>query len=285
MRIARYKNKHGITSIGFSKNDGIVDISKISTSIPAGLPALLASWPELSDFISGRLDKTIALPLEGITFLPPVEVSNRIICVGLNYAEHAAEGKWARPEHPVFFTRYYSSFVGHGEDMVRPKLSEKYDYEAELAVVIGRPCRHVTREKALEYVAGYTLCNDGSVRDYQKRTPQWTLGKNFDASGAMGPWIITADELPEGARGLKISSKLNGTVMQNDSTANMIFDVATLVSALSEAITLMSGDVISTGTPAGVGFAREPRVWLKPGDVIEVEIEKIGVLKNNIAAE
>lgn len=285
MKIVRYKNKYGRICFGLVKDKMAVDIADIYQSSPSNMADLLALWPNISPTLEKRLGNHAGTPISELELLPPIEPSSRIICVGLNYSDHAAEGKMSVPEHPVFFTRYYSSMVGAGADMVRPRLSDKYDYEAELAVVIGRQARHVSKQDALAYVAGYTICNDGSVRDYQKRNSQWTLGKNFDSSGAIGPWIVTSDELPEAARGLKICSRLNGSVMQSDNTANMIFDVPTLIESLTEVMTLMPGDIISTGTPAGVGFAREPRVWLKPDDVIEIEIEKIGALKNQIIAE
>jgi 2-keto-4-pentenoate hydratase/2-oxohepta-3-ene-1,7-dioic acid hydratase in catechol pathway len=164
-------------------------------------------------------------------------------------------------------------------------VSTKFDFEAELVIIIGKGGRYVPKEEALEHVLGYTTGMDGSVRDYQKRTSQFTLGKNFDRSGALGPWIVTADELPEGAKGLKVQSRINGQLMQDGDTAEMIFDTAAIVSAASEAIALQPGDVIFTGTPSGVGFARKPPVFLKDGDVVEVSVERIGTLKNRVAAE
>ena len=164
-------------------------------------------------------------------------------------------------------------------------MSDKLDYEGELVAVIGRGGRDIAKERALDHVAGYSIFNDGSVRDYQLRTPQWTVGKNFDGTGAFGPYFVTADQLPKGAAGLSLQTRLNGTVMQSTSTSDMVFDVATLVSLLSVAMTLEPGDVIVTGTPAGVGGARKPPVFMKPGDICEVEIEGIGVLRNAIAAQ
>lgn len=255
-----------------------------------GEHALLFPNASLSQLLSPDSTSLITpdlptLPLADAVFLPPLLPTSKILCVGLNYADHAAEGKQEVPAHPVFFTRYPSSFVGHQQPMLRPTLSEKFDYEAELGVVIGTRCRHVPKEKALDVIFGYTLINDGSIRDYQKRTPQWTLGKNFDASGALGPEIVRADTLPPGAKGLAIRSRLNGQVMQEDNTSNMLFDIPTLIAGLTEVMTLTPGDIISTGTPAGVGFARTPKVWLTPGDSIEVEIEGIGILRNDIRAE
>jgi 2-keto-4-pentenoate hydratase/2-oxohepta-3-ene-1,7-dioic acid hydratase in catechol pathway len=181
--------------------------------------------------------------------------------------------------------RCTTSLVGHDAPIVRPQCSVQLDYEAELAVVIGRRGRHVREADALEYVAGYACFNDASVRDYQRKTTQWTMGKNFDATGAFGPWFVSADELPPGAAGLAIRSRLNGEVMQNANTSDMLFPVAETIAILTEAMTLEPGDVIATGTPAGVGHARKPPVWMKHGDRIEVEIEAVGVLRNPIQDE
>jgi len=177
------------------------------------------------------------------------------------------------------------SFAGHGQPLVMPIVSTALDYEAELCAIIGKRGRHVSRERALEHVIGYTLLNDGSIRDWQVRTPQWTLGKNFESSGAIGPEMVTADELPPGCRGLRLQGRLSGTVMQEASTSDMIFDVETTIEYLSKAFTLEPGDLIAMGTPAGIGFARTPQVFMKVGDVFEVEVEGIGTLRNPIAAE
>jgi acylpyruvate hydrolase len=226
------------------------------------------------------------LPLASLAFAPLVPEPGKTICLGLNYFDHAKEGGRDKPEYPWFFFRGKSSLMGHGQSGVCPKVSSRFDYEAELAVVIGKTVpRHVKREDALQYVFGYSCFNDMSVRDYQKRTPQWTIGKNFDATGGFGPVIVTADELPPGASGLRIRSRLNGTVMQDADTSDMIFAVDETIALLAECMTLEPGDVIVMGTPAGVGQARTPPVWMKAGDVIEIEIDKIGVLRNPIVAE
>ncbi len=226
------------------------------------------------------------LPLDGLTLLPVIPRPGKIICLGLNYAEHAAEGGREKPDYPNFFMRCATSLVGHGAPVVRPRVSEQLDFEAELAAVIGRTVpRHVERTSALDYVAGYSCFNDVSVRDYQRRTPQWTIGKNFDGSGPFGPVFVTADELPPGATGLAIASRLNGVTMQSANTRDMIFPVDETIALLSDCMTLEAGDVLVMGTPAGVGFARKPPVWMKPGDRIEVEIEGVGLLANPIAAE
>lgn len=181
--------------------------------------------------------------------------------------------------------RAATSLIGPGEPMIVPSCSERLDYEAELVIVIGKTCRHVSEAAALDVIFGYTLFNDGSVRDYQRRTAQWTAGKNFDGTGALGPWIVTADELPDGARGLGIRSRLNGQTMQSSNTDMMIFSVCRTIEILSEIMTLEPGDLIATGTPEGVGHARKPPVWMRPGDEVTVEVDQIGSLTNPIAAE
>lgn len=230
--------------------------------------------------------KAPRLKLAAQTFAPLVPEPGKIICLGLNYFDHAKEGGRDKPDYPWFFYRGKSSLVAHGQPGLAPKASTKFDYEAEMAVVIARKVpRHVKRAQALPYVFGYTCFNDMSVRDFQKRTGQWTIGKNFDGTGGFGPWLVTADELAPGATGLRIQSRLNGQVMQDANTSDMIFPVDETIELLAECMTLEPGDVIVMGTPAGVGQARTPPVWMKPGDTIEIEIEKIGVLSNPIVAE
>lgn len=212
-------------------------------------------------------------------------VPDKIICVGLNYADHAAESKMQVPSVPTLFSRFAASLVADGEPIRLPRVSPALDYEGELAVIIGKPGRYISREAALDHVAGYSVFNDASIRDYQIRTPQWTLGKNFDGTGPFGPALVTADALPAGASGLAIRTRLNGQVMQQSSTDQLIFDVATLIATISEAMQLEPGDVIITGTPAGVGAARDPKVFMKDGDICEVEIEGIGTLSNPVKAD
>ena len=209
--------------------------------------------------------------------------SQKILCVGVNYRPHIAEMGREVPDYPVVFTRFPASLVGNGEDLVRPKVSEKYDYEGELAVVIGKPARHATREEALDYVAGYCCFMDGSVRDWQRHTTQFTPGKNFDRSGAIGP-MVAATDIPDPAV-LELTTRVNGEVMQRGRVADLVFDVATLIAYCSTFTELLPGDVIATGTPGGVGAARTPPVWLRSGDVVEVEISGIGVLRNPVRDE
>ena len=212
-----------------------------------------------------------------------LENNRKILCVGVNYRPHIEEMGREVPDYPVVFTRFPSSLVGDGEDLVRPRISEQYDFEGELAVVIGRTARHVQREDALDYVAGYCCFMDGSVRDWQRHTTQFTPGKNFEQSGAIGPMVAAAD-IPDPSE-LELTTRLNGAVMQQGRVAELVFDIPTLIAYCSTFTVLQPGDVIATGTPGGVGAARTPPVWLKSGDVVEVEISQIGVLRNPVRDE
>jgi acylpyruvate hydrolase len=251
------------------------------------LRVALTAGTDLAAAARAALAKGPRLPLAGQAYAPLVPEPGKIICLGLNYFDHAKEGgRTEKPTYPWFFYRGKSSLIAHGQPGVRPKVSDKFDYEAELAVVIGKTVpRHVQQADALHYVFGYTCFNDMSVRDFQKRTPQWTIGKNFDGTGGFGPVLVTADELAPGATGLRIQSRLNGQVMQDANTSDMIFGVAETIALLAECMTLEPGDAIIMGTPAGVGQARTPPVWMKSGDTVEVEVESIGVLSNPIVDE
>lgn len=221
--------------------------------------------------------------ISGIKMLAPVPRPGKVICIGLNYRAHAEEGGNPIPDYPAVFMRGATSLLDPEAEMILPECSDKLDYEAELAVVIGKTAFKVSCADALDYVAGYSCFNDGSVRDYQRKSSQWTIGKNFDRTGGFGPDLVTPDELPAGASGLRIVARLNGEIMQDSNTGDMIFDVATLIATLSDAMTLEPGDVIATGTPSGVGYARTPPVFMRSGDRSEVEIEGIGVLTNTVA--
>lgn len=218
-------------------------------------------------------------------YLPLMARPTKIVCVGLNYADHTKESPYAQPDYPTLFPRWNSSLTAHNKPLIRPRVSDSLDYEGEMAVVLKSGGRHIRKEDALSHVAGYALFNEGSVRDYQFISPQWTVGKNFDDTGAFGPVLVTADELPAGGKGLLLETRVNGKVVQSANTNDMLFDVATIISTLSEAVTLEAGDVIVSGTPAGVGFGMNPKVYLKAGDVVEVSIEGIGKLVNPVVDE
>lgn len=285
MRLVTFAHASG-PRIGVRLGDVLVDLSLAAPGLPRNMRALLA----LGD--AGLQDAAQAAAAAGtdcqlrfssVRLLPPVPDPNKILCVGLNYVDHAIEvDPKSLPEHPVFFARLASTLVGHDAPLVRPLVSRMLDYEGEVAAVIGIGGRNIPREAALAHVAGYALFNEASVRDYQFRTSQWFLGKNFDDTGAFGPELCTTDELPPGACGLRLSTTVNGEVMQEASTSEMLFPVELLVATLSEAMTLSPGDVIVTGTPSGVGFALTPPRYLKPGDMVEVALEGYGVLRNSV---
>jgi len=287
MRLVSYEDGSR-SALGVRTPAGVLPLAQLAPALPDTLPALLAQGQAVFDQIAAALAlRPSVTPLDdgAIRLRPPISQAGKILCLGLNYADHATESKHARPDFPVIFLRANSSLVAHGEGIVRPSQSSALDFEGELVAVIGRTARHVRREDALGHVAGYSIFNDASIRDYQLRTPQWTVGKNFDGSGAFGPEFVTSDELPAGADGLAIETRLNGAVMQSANTRDMIFDVAETIALLSACMTLDVGDVLVMGTPAGVGAARKPPVWMKPGDVVEVTVEGIGTLSNPIVAE
>jgi acylpyruvate hydrolase len=220
--------------------------------------------------------------VSAVALLAPVPRPGKVICIGLNYRAHAAEGGNEVPDYPAVFLRGPSSLGGPSAPIILPPCSDKLDYEAELAIVIGKTATNV-RDNPLDYVAGYCCFNDGTIRDYQRKSTQWTVGKNFDQTGGFSAELVTPDELPAGAAGLRIQSRLNGQIMQDSNTGDLIFDVATLITTLSEAMTLEPGDVIATGTPSGVGYARKPPVFMREGDLLEIEIDRIGILANVVA--
>lgn len=252
---------------------------------PGPLDVLIRKGRSALDAAAAVLEKGPAIDLDQVTLLPPLSAPGKIICVGLNYIDHSIESGFTPPDYPTIFTRFTSSLIGAGAPIIRPRVSIQLDYEGEMVAVIGAGGRHIAERDALDHVIGYSIFNDASVRDYQKKSPQWTIGKNFDSTGAFGPYLVTADELSPGANRLHIQTRLNSMVVQDASTGDMVFSVARLISILSEAITLSSGDIIVSGTPAGVGMARKPPLFMKHGDVCEVEIEGIGILRNKIEDE
>lgn len=284
MKFLSYE-RDGKPGLAVDVADGFFGLEEGEQGYPGALLDLVGAGRNVLDAAGATLaEKGKAIDLASVKILPPL-VPGRIICVGLNYADHAAESNMQIPEVPTLFSRFASSVVGHGDAIRLPKVSTALDYEGELAVIIGKSGRYIAKAQALDHVAGYSIFNDASIRDYQLRTPQWTIGKNFDGTGPFGPVLVTPDALPEGASGLKIETRLGGEVMQRSSTDQLIFDVPTLIAAITEAMALMPGDVIITGTPAGVGGARKPQRFMKAGEICEVEIEGIGILRNPIAAD
>jgi 2-keto-4-pentenoate hydratase/2-oxohepta-3-ene-1,7-dioic acid hydratase in catechol pathway len=271
--------------LGVVDGDTVVDLKVAAPNLPRDITGMTHAGFEAALRAAKGAPASARRKLGDLRLLPVVPRPGKIVCLGLNYVDHAAEGGHAKPDYPSFFLRVSTSLVAHNQPIVRPKCSDKLDYEAELAVIIGKTARHVAKADALNYVLGYSCFNDGTLRDYQRKTSQWTIGKNFDRTGGFGPWFVTPDELPPGAAGLSIKSILNGQVMQSANTRDMLFPVDETIALLTECLTLEPGDVIAMGTPAGVGYARKPPVWMKDGDVIEVEIEKIGTLRNPIRNE
>lgn len=289
MRLFSYQDKNNQKRVGLLKAAGseqFIDLAATDPTLPKSLLDIIATPGAMERAQqAGQNTSAVMGSLKDVRFIPLIDRPGKIICLGLNYADHAAEGGHARPEYPSFFMRGPSSLVGHLEPMIRPKASDKFDYEAELAFVVGKTARHLTAQNALECVAGYSVFNDGSLRDYQRKSTQWTIGKNFDATGGFGPWLVTPDELPPGADGLRIQSRLNGQIMQDANTKSFLWGVVETLVLITECMTLEPGDVVITGTPAGVGYARKPPVFMKHGDTLEVEIEGVGVLSNPIVDE
>ena len=280
MRIVHLE-KQGVPGIAADDGSGWHGLTERESGFPGTLPDLLARGADL--LRTGRdLLAAHTIDLNAVRILPPVPKPPKILCVGLNYDDHLEESGLKKPVYPEIFARFATSLMAHGEPIRRPPGSSALDYEAELAVVIGRGGRRIQHDRALDHVAGYSLFNDASIRDFQLRTPQWTMGKNFDATGAFGPWLVTPDAVPPGADKLRIQGRLNGRVMQDSSIDKLIFGVSELITLISVAMTLEPGDVIITGTPGGVGAARKPPVFMHPGDIFEVEIEGMGVLRNSV---
>jgi 2-keto-4-pentenoate hydratase/2-oxohepta-3-ene-1,7-dioic acid hydratase in catechol pathway len=289
MRLFSYKNKNNERGIGILRakdSEQFVDLCATDPSIPNSLLSFIESDASLNKAKQALSNPNAVIRnLNEIHFETLIDRPGKIVCMGLNYADHAKEGGNARPEYPSFFMRVPSSLAAHNGPLIRPAVSDKLDYEAELAFIVGKRARNLTRENALDCIAGYSVFNDGSIRNYQRKTTQWTIGKNFDQTGGFGPCLVTPDELPPGAHGLQIQSRLNGAVMQNANTKDFLWDVAETIVLITECMTLEPGDVVITGTPAGVGYARTPPVFMKPGDVCEIEVEGIGILSNTIKDE
>ena len=280
----------GKDRLGVIEGDQVVDLHAVDPSLPSNLADVLAKTGgdlKLLGELAKKAPASARRPLSGLKFTLPVTRPGKIVCLGLNYLEHVKEGSQRDniPKYPTLFMRGLNSLVPHLQPIIRPKASETFDYEAELVAVIGRRAKHMTMANATSCIAGYTCCNEGSIHEFQRHTTQWHMGKNFDQSGSVGPWMVTADELPDGAKGLKIESRINGKVMQSDNTANMMFPVAETIVYATQGITLEPGDLLVTGTPSGVGHARKPPAWMRHGDTAEIEIEGIGVLRNPVQDE
>ena len=281
MKLATF-TQAGEQSYGVVKNDTITDIGQVLGNTYPDLKSLIGR--DYHTLIANSTDASPNIALSDVQLLPPITNPDKIICVGLNYESHRKET--GRPEvgFPTLFTRFANTQIGHGEAMWQPAESSNFDYEGELAVVIGQGGWKIPEDRALEHVAGYSCYNDGSVRDWQRHTSQFTPGKNFRHTGPFGPWLITSDEIPDPST-LTLTTRLNGEVMQHATTDLLIFTIPVLINYISRFTRLEPGDVIVSGTPGGVGFKRDPQVFMGPGDVVEIEISKIGILRNPIEAE
>jgi 2-keto-4-pentenoate hydratase/2-oxohepta-3-ene-1,7-dioic acid hydratase in catechol pathway len=283
MRWITYRTPQGVEAVGLADEGGYRGLPV--AELGADLLALVAEGKEAQARAAARLASQPLIAVEAIAFLPVIPRPPKIICIGLNYVAHSAEAGFETPSYPAVFARYATSLVAHGAPILRPTVSEQLDFEGELAVIIAKGGRHIAQADALDHVGGYSIFNDGSIRDYQRKSAQWTMGKTFDATGGFGPELVTPDAVPPGGKGLRLETRLNGQVVQSASTDDLIFDVARLIVILSEVMTLCPGDVIVSGTPAGIGAARKPPLWMKPGDLCEVSIEGVGTLSNPIAQE
>ena len=279
MKLATFKTAQG-PSYGIVTSKGIVDLKRY----------LGNQYPDLLSLVRGNgfadaakhLNSPADYKESDITWLPVIPNPGKILCVGLNYQDHVVETGRDNTEQPAIFIRVAESQVGHKQPIVRPKESKNLDYEAEIAVIIGKGGRRISQADAWKHIAGYSCYNDGSVRDWQRHTIQWTAGKNFAQTGGFGPWMVTADEIPPNAK-MTLSCRLNGERMQHATTEQMIFKIPKIIEYCSAWTTLEPGDVLVTGTPGGVGARRNPPLWMKPGDKVEIEIDKVGILENTIA--
>jgi 2-keto-4-pentenoate hydratase/2-oxohepta-3-ene-1,7-dioic acid hydratase in catechol pathway len=285
MRLVTYRGTYEApraARAGVLVEDGVIDVSRLPGPLPTDVLGLIQGGPAVLDRVRTAAARSRATPLADVTLLAPISRPPKIVCIGVNYADHAAEAGRALPPRPSIFLKAPSTVIGPGDPIVRPATTERLDYEVELAVVIGKTAKSVSREDALSYVAGYTIMNDVSARDLQLASDGGViLGKNFDTSAPLGPCITLADELPDPSN-LTIRTWINGELRQDGHTHNLIFDVPAIIAFLTLQLTLEPGDVIATGTPAGVGLGMSPQVWLQPGDSIRMEVEGIGVLENPV---
>ena len=279
MRLATFKTAQG-SSYGIVTAKGIVDLKRYIGNRFADLKSLIGgnAFAEAAK----HAGETPDYQESDITWLPVIPNPDRILCVGLNYQDHVVETGRDNTEQPAIFVRLPESQVGHKQPILRPRESKNLDFEAEIAVIIGKGGRRISQQSSWSHIAGYSCYNDGSVRDWQRHTIQWTAGKNFAKTGGFGPWMVTADEIPPGTK-MTLSCRLNGQQMQHANTEQMIFKIPKIIEYVSSWTTLAPGDVLVTGTPGGVGARRNPPVWMKPGDKVEIEIDKVGILENSIA--
>ncbi|HTY55931.1 MAG TPA: fumarylacetoacetate hydrolase family protein [Candidatus Binataceae bacterium] len=284
MRLATFSDSNG-TRIGLVVEDQIVDLKRARPELPTDMIAFLAAGPQALEAARGAIGTTSAtLNLKDVRLHAPVPKPSKFLAIGLNYADHVKESGLAKPSSPLFFNKQVSCVTGPFDPILMPYDSEQVDYEGEMGFIIGKRCRRVSRERAHEVIAGYCVINDVSIRDWQFRAQTFTLGKSFDGHGPVGPWIVTPDELKDPHQ-LRIRTWVNGELRQDSSTDQLIYDCFEQVAALSQAFTLEPGDIVSTGTPAGVGMGFKPPKYLKVGDVVKIELEGVGVIENRVAPE
>jgi 2-keto-4-pentenoate hydratase/2-oxohepta-3-ene-1,7-dioic acid hydratase in catechol pathway len=287
MRLVSFapRDDPSVVRTGVVVDTDIVDLTDPAVGLPGDMTEFLVAGPAAMERAAAAIgSKALRRPLDAVHLRPPVPHPAKVLGIGLNYAAHIAETGATRPEHQVWFNKQRTCVIGPGDAIEIPPVSDQVDYEGELAVVIGRRCRHVTAQEAASVVAGYTIMNDVTVRDWQWRTPTWTLGKSFDTHGPMGPWIVTSDEIEDPHR-LRLRTWINGDLRQDTSTDDMIFSCWEQVEYLSTVFTLEPGDILSTGTPAGVGMSFDPPRWLGAGDLVRIEVERIGTLENPVVAD
>ncbi len=283
MKIATFSHD-GATRVGIVQKEGVVDLARVAPGLPPTALGLLEAGPGALREAAVAAEGAEVLPLEKVTLDAPILRPPKFFGVGLNYADHIAESGLEPPAHPTIFNKQSTCVTGPNAPIHLPRASSALDYEGELGFVIGRRCRHVSRDDARDVIAGYLVVNDVSVRDWQLRVPTWTMGKSFDTHGPIGPWLVSADEIPD-PHALRLRTWVNGELRQESSTKELIFDCFALVEHLSTAFTLEPGDIVATGTPGGVGIAQKPPVLLKVGDVVRIEIEGIGQIENPVVAE
>lgn len=282
MKLVSFVTAEGRSGYGAVRGDGVVDLGSRLATAPTLLSLLATGQIDRARQLAAEAPADI--PLAGLKLMPVIPDPGKIVCVGLNYHDHVKETGRTVTENPTLFARYPSSQVGHLQPLVKPAVSDHFDYEGELALIIGKGGRHITADRALDHVAGYACYNEGSIRDWQRHTSQFLAGKSFAQSGSFGPWMVTADEIPDPTR-LTLETRLNGKVVQHTTTDLMITPIPRLIAYISTIFPLESGDVIVTGTPGGVGAKRTPPLWMRPGDTVEVEISNVGVLRNSVIAE
>lgn len=267
------------------QGDQAVNLTAADANVGSDLMGLIAR-DDLTAYVNSLANNAAAtVALSDITPAMPVAHPGKVICLGLNYTDHIKEGGYDVPTYPALFMRGQNSLMAAGAPMIRPACSEQLDYEAELMLIVGKRGKHIAESDAFSHVFGYTIFNDGSVRNYQRKTHQWTPGKNFDATGPIGPIVVTPDELPEGAKNLKIESRVGDEILQSANTSEMLWPVDKTIATISEYATLEPGDMIAMGTPPGVGHARTPQRWLRAGETIDIEIEGIGICSSPVVDE